>query len=946
MKLCNRYLSLVMCTLVIVAWVAAIGCNRSFYRRQADCDARMLIVEKLNDPRWSQIDPSIETLPESRMYDPFSADNPPMPHDDPASGELMQCVDGKPGYQYWNVNGNTTYVANPEWRAYLPLDENGVLRLDLDTAVQLSLIHSPLLQTQRENLYELALDVSLERFGFDLQAFNAWSGFFRTGGRNSRFRNSLPSSGPPGSPSGSSSFELGTPGSAGRTELTKLGISGTNFVVGLANSVLWSFGGDSTQRGSTLIDFTLIQPLLRGAARQVVMEGLTQAERNLLAGVRQLERFRRGFYLSIVTGENPGPGPITNFLNAPPTVNFNASGFLGLLQTRQTIRIQEFNVQSLENVLAQFREYFREQRVNLLQVRQAETSLYTAQRRLLELRVNYENQKDTFKRDLGLPPDLLMEINDPFLNQFELIDDELLERQLEVNVLRDRIGVLLSAINPESEDGSFSADQEIKWTPELNEAILSLLPAFAGLDPFFEKLEGTDRELVLQDFNKLESVTEQRKTELAELRAAISAGDAIYDIEPSILQPESVIPVGQLRNELAELETKIKLLRGATATIVEEIRQLAEDGPSMSSKDIKKKLTDQIVFDAPEVVTRLADAVIELTLLQARARTNSISLPPVELGSVAAWSIACQFRRDLMNARAALVDEWRQIELGADALESTFNVVLDGAVGTVGNEVNPFKLNWTTNQFGMGFRFDAPITRLAERNQYREILINYQQSRRAFYNFEDQIKQNLRQTLRVIDQSKVLFELNRRSIRVAVEQVELARFDLIKPVRPGQGGGQGNTLGPTAVRDLTTALNALQSAQDSFLQVWVSYEVARRSLDFDLGTMQLTPDGYYLDPGIINAAYAYRAAEAFGIPADTICLPPDLSLIVPEGGDSVIDGPLARPVEAEMEAVDGLQEPSLEPSLEPEVEDDQAGNGKAASGGGVRSAFRRAGLIR
>ncbi len=101
-----------------------------------------------------------------------------------------------------------------------------------------------------------------------------------------------------------------------------------------------------------------------------------------------------------------------------------------------------------------------------------------------------------------------------------------------------------------------------------------------------------------------------------------------------------------------------------------------------------------------------------------------------------------------------------------------------------------------------------------------------------------------------------------------------------------------------------------------------------------------------MDTGIIHAAYAYRAAEACGITADSICLPPDLSLIVPEGGDSVIDGPLATPVEAEMEEVDGLQEPSLEPSLEPEVEDDQAGNGKVGSGGGIRSAFRRAGLIR
>ena len=754
--------------MVLMSWLVTTGCNRSYYRRQADCDARMLIVEKLNDPRWSDIDPTIEIQPDSRMYDQFSADNPPMPNDDFASHAFMHSVDGKPGYQYWHVNGDTTYVANPEWRAYLPLDENGVLNLDLDKAVQLSLIHSPNLQSQRENLYELALNVSLQRFGFDLQAFNSWNNLLRTGGRNS-------------SQAGGSSLLVDS-----GTRFEKLAINGASFVVGLANSVIWSFGGDNTQTGSSLIDFTFIQPLLRGAARQVVMEGLTQAERNLLAGVRQLERFRRGFYLSIVTGGNAGPGPSANsasYLNQPPTANFGASGFIGLLQTRQEIRIQEFNVQSLENVLAQFQELVNEERVPLLQLRQVETSLYNAQRSLLALRVQFQNQQDTFKRSLGLPPDLVIEIDDPFLDQFELIDDLLLERQLSSSLFREEIGELLLGISPSNSNDGI---QEIEWSDEFRLSLEALLPAFDALSNFFDQLEGPDRELLLKDFDRLESVTARRQTELGDLRAKVESGDAIYDIEPSILQDDSIVEAEQLRVELTALEKRLVELRASAEEIREAVIALTIEGTSLTPAQIAERVNQQIIFDAPEVVTQLSDAVIEMTLLQARARTNSISLPPVELGSATAWTIACQFRRDLMNARAALVDQWRQIEIGADDLESVLDVVVEGSVGTIGGggNSNPFALNWTTNQFGMGFQFDAPITRLAERNAYREILINYQRARRNFYNFEDQIKQNLRQTLRVIDQSKVLFELNRRSIGVAVEQVELARFDLIEPNRP------------------------------------------------------------------------------------------------------------------------------------------------------------------
>ena len=42
------------------------------------------------------------------------------------------------------------------------------------------------------------------------------------------------------------------------------------------------------------------------AGRDVIMESLTQAERTLLANVRQLDRFRRGFYVQTITGRRPG----------------------------------------------------------------------------------------------------------------------------------------------------------------------------------------------------------------------------------------------------------------------------------------------------------------------------------------------------------------------------------------------------------------------------------------------------------------------------------------------------------------------------------------------------------------------------------------------------------------------------------------------------------------
>lgn len=854
-------LNMALCVAIIVTSTLALaGCHRGYYRRQADAEAQLLIREKLNDQRWNQIDPSIETSVDSRMHDPFSADHPPAPPDDVVSHQFMHHVDGKPGYQHWHVNGDTDYVANPEWRSYLPLNERGVLVLDMDRAIQLSLIHSPDLQAQRETLYLSALDVSLERFGFDTQAFYGLSTFFRTQG-----------SGAPGG--ASSSLEL-TPGPQ-MTRLERLGINGTNLVVGIANTVIWNFAGSNSQAASTLIDFSLIQPLLNGAGRQIVLESLTQAERTLLGNVRQLERFRRGFYLNVATGRTPGAGPnqAGNFLGAPAGGTANPGGFLGLLQTQQEIRIAEFNVRSLENVLEQFRQFFREERINLLQVRQAEQALYSAQQSLLISKVNYQNELDSFKLTLGLPPDLEIEIDDPFLSQFELIDDELLERQLEVNLLRDSIGVALEAISPKGGEVDGQEETKMEWSADLETAIEGLIPVVKKVEPFLDQLVGDDSELIEKDIERLESVTDQRAEELTALRKFIDESEIDYELEPTILLPESIESVGQLRMELNEVKSKVKLIRGSVSALVDNVNELVSEADELDKDTLTRRLKSDIIFEAPEIQTRLADLIIELTLIQARARTSAISLPQIDITSRAATAIACQFRRDLMNARASLVDQWRQIELVADDLESTLDIVVEGSVGSTGN--NPFNLNFNTNQFGLGLQFDAPINRLAERNQYRATLIAYQQARRNFYNFEDAISQNLRTTIRGIEQNKVLFELNRRTITSAIQQVELAQFALKEPVRPGAGGQ--SSLGPTAADNLTAALNNLQGAQNGFLNVWVAYEVLRRGLDFDLGTMQLSPEGNWLDPGTIDEMYAFRAAEAFGIPAEQVCIPPDIT---------------------------------------------------------------------
>jgi hypothetical protein len=222
---------------------------------------------------------------------------------------------------------------------------------------------------------------------------------------------------------------------------------------------------------------------------------------------------------------------------------------------------------------------------------------------------------------------------------------------------------------------------------------------------------------------------------------------------------------------------------------------------------------------------------------------ESLSLPEVEIDPAEALQIARVNRRDWANARAALVDTYRRIEFFADDLESDLDVVLTG--GVTRQALTNFPSDNTTS-LRMGLRWDAPITRLQERNTYRQGLIEYEQAKRSYYGFEDSVWQGLRASVRQLQANRINFELGRQSVRIAATQLELNED--IRSFRDARGLNSG----PTAARDTISALSDLLASQNGLLNIFVNFEVVRRSLDLDLGTMELTPEGLWIDPGPID----------------------------------------------------------------------------------------------
>jgi len=253
----------------------------------------------------------------------------------------------------------------------------------------------------------------------------------------------------------------------------------------------------------------------------------------------------------------------------------------------------------------------------------------------------------------------------------------------------------------------------------------------------------------------------------------------------------------------------------------------------------------------PQELVDLANNVLEISLVQSRTRAENVSISntAIDLHPQAALEIARQNRLDWMNARASLVDSWRLIRFNANNLRSGLDVVFSGDMTT--RDDNPFKFDANTGRLRVALQFDAPLTRLSERNTYRQALIEYQQARMGYYALEDQISRDLRDVIRTLELSQRNLEIRREAVWAAAVQIELNQE--IRNL--GQASSQAS--GPTATRDAVSALSDLLTAQNDFLSIWVTYEVLRRTLDFNLGTMQVDGTGMWVDPGPLNPERGY-----------------------------------------------------------------------------------------
>jgi len=819
------------------------GCQRPHYRMQADTAAYDVVAGATANPRFEVPGFAIDIDPRSRLYDPTDPDYPPMPPDDPDAHRLMECVDGHRGWKHWHDDGDLLDVEINDYRAWLPYAQNGMVEVDLSGALELARLHSRDYQAQKETLYLSALDVTAERFRFDAQFYGGNATVYRGTGA---FRNG-----------GVDSSLLST---VSDIEMRRAFTAGGTLLVGLANSIVWQFSGQGSTLNTSLANFAFSQPLLQYAGKPRIMEQLTRSERNLLYNVRQYERYRQGFYLDITagTGVNAsvqragglfggsglsgftgvgaggfggvgafGVSPSSGFAGGGGVGAAGAGGFLGFLQQQQNLRNQRMRITGLRSTWMQLDAAFDAGRLeNRFQVDFARQAYYSGQSELLNLVAGYESAMDLYKIRLGLPPQIPLEIRDPFFEQFNLINPDITQLQEDLSSRMETIAQLPPGeATPHSEAGALAVR-----TQEFLDQIERDLERFAAAMPI--------RSQALVDLSSVAAVEGNQFDNRA------LTPEALQQRFETLVRDQK-----RVSEDLAELQ-RIAVQLDQDAELQPAERRRAET----------------------EVLARLSASLMEVSLLQARARLHAITLVPITVTPENAFQLALVRRADWMNAKASLVDTWRLIRFNANALRTNLTVNVEGDLGTTGN--NPIKFNGSNGEIRAGVTLDLPLTRLIERNVYRQSLIDYQQARRQLMQQRDDLHRGLRARLRQIRLDQFNLELRRLAVDVAITQTDVARLKLVEPQKPVVEGVEPPA-SPTVARDLVDALQFLQQSQLALIQVWGDYEIQRRALDYELGTMQLDERGMWVDPGpLTDDSIVTQFYEAVANPLT----PPDVSL--------------------------------------------------------------------
>lgn len=195
------------------------------------------------------------------------------------------------------------------------------------------------------------------------------------------------------------------------------------------------------------------------------------------------------------------------------------------------------------------------------------------------------------------------------------------------------------------------------------------------------------------------------------------------------------------------------------------------------------------------------------------------------------FKIAQTARLDYLNARAQLEDAERRLKLAADGLKPQVDLAANTAVRSR-EQHNGFPLpELDRYSWNAGLNVDLGLDKKGARNTYRAALIARDQAQRAVEQLEDEIRLQVRDGWRALEQARRSYEISELGVKLSERRVEMQTLLA--------------ELGRAKAQDQVDAENDLASSRNQRTQALVSHTISRLQFWNNLGILFIKANGQW-----------------------------------------------------------------------------------------------------
>jgi len=173
-------------------------------------------------------------------------------------------------------------------------------------------------------------------------------------------------------------------------------------------------------------------------------------------------------------------------------------------------------------------------------------------------------------------------------------------------------------------------------------------------------------------------------------------------------------------------------------------------------------------------------------------------------------------------------DARRRVENAKNGLLPDLNFSAQTQIGDRLSRSISNQLDERSNTYSARLDLDLPLDRVAERNVYRNALLDVRHAERSYEDLKDRMVSDVSESLRLIRLAQLTLQIQRQGIDLAEKRRENA-YELL---RSGKS---------TSTRDLVEAQNSLLSSVDAFEQARATLQIAVLRFLRNNGTLRVDP---------------------------------------------------------------------------------------------------------